>query len=96
MIEAGNTQYAQSNGLKIAYESFGNPEDPAIVLVAGLYNQLVRWPLELCQHLVDRGFRVIRFDNRDIGLSDKFDGVRAPGYFRLLLKSYFGIPVPAP
>lgn len=96
MIEAGNTQYAQSNGLKIAYESFGNPEDPAIVLVAGLYNQLVRWPLELCQHLVDRGFRVIRFDNRDIGLSDKFDGVRAPGYFRLLLKSYFGVPVAAP
>ena len=42
MIEAGNTQFAQSNGLKIAYESFGNPEDPAIVLVAGLYNQLVR------------------------------------------------------
>jgi pimeloyl-ACP methyl ester carboxylesterase len=96
MVEAGNTQYAQSNGLKIAYESFGNPEDPAIVLVAGLYNQLVRWPLGLCQHLVDRGFRVIRFDNRDIGLSDKFDGVRAPGYFRLLLKSYFGVPVAAP
>jgi|TARA_B110000259_G_scaffold143185_1_gene161293 pimeloyl-ACP methyl ester carboxylesterase len=96
MIEAGNTQYAQSNGLKIAYESFGNPEDPAIVLVAGLYNQLVRWPLELCQHLVDRGFRVIRFDNRDIGLSDKFNGVKAPGYLRLLLKSYFGIPVAAP
>ena len=96
MIEAGNTQFAQSNGLKIAYESFGNPEDPAIVLVAGLYNQLVRWPLELCQLLVDRGFRVIRFDNRDIGLSDKFDGVRAPGFFRLLLKSYFAIPVSAP
>ena len=45
--------------------------------------------------LVDRGFRVIRFDNRDIGLSDKLDGVRAPGFFRLLLKSYFGIPVSA-
>ena len=96
MIEAGNTQYAQSNGLKIAYESFGNPDNPAIILVAGLYNQLVRWPLELCQHLVDRGYRVIRFDNRDIGLSDKFAGVRAPSYFRLLLKSYFGIPVAAP
>ncbi len=96
MIEAGNTQYAQSNGLKIAYESFGNPDNPAIVLVAGLYNQLVRWPLELCQHLVDRGYRVIRFDNRDIGLSDKFAGVRAPSYFRLLLKSYFCIPVAAP
>ena len=96
MIEAGNTQYAQSNGLKIAYESFCNPDNPAIVLVAGLYNQLVRWPLELCQHLVDRGYRVIRFDNRDIGLSDKFAGVRAPSYFRLLLKSFFGIPVAAP
>lgn len=78
MIEAGNTQYAQCNGLKIAYESFGKPEDPAIVLVAGLYNQLVRWPLELCQLLVDRGFRVIRFDNRDAGLSSSLDELGKP------------------
>ncbi len=90
------TQFLQSNGLRIAYESFGSVERPTIVLVAGLYNQLVRWPLAFCQLLVEQGFRVIRFDNRDIGLSDKMDGVKAPSFFRLLLKTRLGIPVSAP
>jgi pimeloyl-ACP methyl ester carboxylesterase len=90
------TQYLQSNGLSMAYETFGEPKNPAILLVAGLYNQLVRWPVEFCQLLAEQGFYVIRFDNRDIGLTDKMDGVKAPGLFRLFLKTYFGIPVSAP
>lgn len=90
------TQFVQANGLQIAYEEFGNPDDPLILLVAGLYNQLVRWPVEFCELLVAKGFRVIRFDNRDIGLSDKMDGAKAPGYFRLLLASSFGVPVKTP
>ena len=79
------TKFLQSNGLRIAYETFGNPTDPTILLVAGLYNQLVRWPVELCELLVTQGFRVVRFDNRDIGLTDKMDGIRAPSFLRLLL-----------
>ena len=90
------TKFLQSNGLRIAYEEFGQPSDPVILLVAGLYNQLVRWPIEFCELLVAKGFRVIRFDNRDIGLSDKMDGVRAPSLFRLMLKHYLRIPVDAP
>ena len=90
------TKYLKSNGLNMAYEEFGDPSAPAILLVAGLYNQLVRWPLALCELLVSKGFRVIRFDNRDIGLTDKMDGVKAPGFARLLLKYYLGIPVTAP
>jgi pimeloyl-ACP methyl ester carboxylesterase len=90
------TQYLQSNGLRMAYEAFGEPKNPAILLVAGLYNQLVRWPVKFCQLLADQGFYVIRFDNRDIGLTDKMDGVKAPGLFRLFVKTYFGIPVSAP
>ena len=90
------TKFLHSNGLKMAYEDFGQPGDPAILLVAGLYNQLVRWPVEFCQMLADSGFYVIRFDNRDIGLTDKMDGVSAPGLLRLFLKSYLGVPVSAP
>ncbi len=91
-----NTKFVQANGLRIAYEEFGNPGHPAIVLVAGLFNQLIRWPVEFCNLLVARGYRVIRFDNRDIGLSDKMDGARAPGLFRLFLASQFSVPVKAP
>jgi len=90
------TKFLQSNGLRMAYEEFGDPADPAILLVAGLYNQLVRWPLKFCELLVANGSRVIRFDNRDIGLTDKMDGVRAPSFFRLVLKHYLWIPISAP
>jgi pimeloyl-ACP methyl ester carboxylesterase len=90
------TKFLQSNGLRMAYEEFGDPADPAILLVAGLYNQLVRWPLKFCELLVANGFRVIRFDNRDIGLTDKMYGVRAPSFFRLVLKHYLRIPISAP
>ncbi|MGB2288048.1 MAG: alpha/beta fold hydrolase, partial [Porticoccaceae bacterium] len=67
-----------------------------ILLVAGLYNQLVRWPMELCELLVSKGFRVIRFDNRDIGLTDKMEGVRAPSILRLILHYYLRTPATAP
>ena len=90
------TKFVQANGLRIAYEEFGNPEHQAIILVAGLFNQMIRWPVEFCNLLVARGYRVIRFDNRDIGLSDKIDGARAPGLFRLFLASQFSIPLKAP
>jgi pimeloyl-ACP methyl ester carboxylesterase len=90
------TKFLQSNGLRVAYETFGDPTDPTILLVAGLYNQLVRWPVELCELLVAQGYRVVRFDNRDIGLTDKMNGNRAPSFLRLLLNHYLGIPVSAP
>ena len=95
-LKTDTTKFLQSNGLRMAYEEFGDPADPAILLVAGLYNQLVRWPLRFCELLVANGFRVIRFDNRDIGLTDKMDGVRAPSFFRLILKHYLRIPFSAP
>ena len=90
------TKFAQANNIRIAYQSMGSEEDPAIILVAGLYNQLIRWPNAFCESLVNRGYRVIRFDNRDVGLSDKMHGQRAPSFFRIALKSIFGIPVKIP
>ncbi len=59
------------NGIEIAYETMGDPSDPALLLVMGLGAQMISWDDELCESLVDRGFYVIRFDNRDTGLSTK-------------------------
>jgi pimeloyl-ACP methyl ester carboxylesterase len=91
-----DTQFVQSNGLRMAYEEFGHTDAPVVLLVAGLYNQLIRWPLAFCDLLVEQGFRVIRFDNRDIGLTDKMEGEVAPSFFRLGLYSLLGIPVKVP
>ena len=60
---------APANGLEIYYDDFGLADDPVLVLVAGLGAQLLNYPDELCLAFVDRGLRVIRFDNRDAGLS---------------------------
>lgn len=65
-----------ANGMAIEYEEFGDRKDPPLLLVMGLGAQLTLWPIELVEALVERGFRVIRYDNRDIGLSQKFDGVK--------------------
>jgi len=66
-------QVAPVNGIEIAYETFGDPADDAILLVMGLGTQMLAWPESLCTALADAGHFVIRFDNRDVGLSTKID-----------------------
>jgi len=61
-------------GVTLCYETFGDPADPPIVLVMGLATQMIAWDDELCRMLAERGFRVVRFDNRDVGLSSKIKG----------------------
>ncbi|HEX5366618.1 MAG TPA: alpha/beta fold hydrolase [Acidimicrobiales bacterium] len=68
---------AASNGVEICYEAMGAPGDPTILLVAGLGSQMISWHDDLCAALVARGHRVVRFDNRDTGLSTHVDGRRA-------------------
>lgn len=80
-----------ANGISLEYEDHGKPGDPVILLVMGLGAQLTLWPIEFVEALVARGFRVIRYDNRDIGLSHKFDGARAPGMVKLMLLSRIGL-----
>lgn len=80
-----------ANDITIEYEDYGDPGDPAILLVMGLGAQLTLWPIELVDALVARGFRVIRYDNRDIGLSQKMDGEKAPGIFKLVLMNRLGL-----
>lgn len=62
----------QVNGIDLAYERQGDPADPPIILVAGLGAQLLSWRVGFCRQLVDRGYQVVRFDNRDVGLSTRF------------------------
>jgi pimeloyl-ACP methyl ester carboxylesterase len=67
-----------ANNILLEYESFGREADPAILLIMGLGGHLTRWNLELCDLLVARGYRVIRFDNRDCGLSTHFSDAPVP------------------
>ncbi|RAW11531.1 alpha/beta hydrolase [Paenibacillus taichungensis] len=60
------------NGIDLAYDSYGNEKDETILLIAGLGTQMIRWTVPFCEMLAARGFRVIRFDNRDTGLSTHF------------------------
>src|SRR5262249_62179678 len=69
---------AAANGIEIAYEVIGRPQDRPLLLVMGLGTQMIHWDDELCAMLAERGHRVIRFDNRDIGLSSKMVDRKAP------------------
>jgi pimeloyl-ACP methyl ester carboxylesterase len=66
------------NGITLCYESFGDASDPALLLIMGLGTQMVAWHEDFCSDLAGRGFRVVRFDNRDSGRSTRMDGAPAP------------------
>ena len=68
----------QANGIDIEYESFGPTDRETVLLIMGLGGQLTVWQEDLCHDLVERGYRVVRFDNRDVGLSTKFDEAGMP------------------
>ncbi|GLH82458.1 hydrolase [Bradyrhizobium sp. SSBR45G] len=87
---------ARANGIDICYEIFGDPAAPPLLLIMGLGAQMIIWDDEFCEQLAARGFRVIRFDNRDIGQSSKLHGGRRLTPFELLKLRFFNIPVAAP
>jgi pimeloyl-ACP methyl ester carboxylesterase len=66
---------ADANGIQIEYETFGEPSSPALLLIIGLGSQLIHWQEEFCQKIADEGYYVVRYDNRDAGLSTKFEGL---------------------
>jgi pimeloyl-ACP methyl ester carboxylesterase len=86
----------QANGITIEYETCGNPGDPAIVLIMGLGVQMILWPDELCERLAACGFHVVRFDNRDVGLSSSLDHLGRPSVVVEYGKYLLGLPVKAP
>jgi pimeloyl-ACP methyl ester carboxylesterase len=85
-----------ANGIEIHYEAHGDEANPPILLIMGFGAQLTLWPDELVEALANHGFRVIRYDNRDIGLSHKFDGVKAPGLVKMTLLSKIGLTPKVP
>jgi pimeloyl-ACP methyl ester carboxylesterase len=90
------TGTAPSNGIEIAYERHGDPNDEPLLLVMGLGAQLIAWPIELVDALVDRGFFVVRYDNRDVGLSTKLDSGAGGDFITQFLAATQGQPVDAP
>lgn len=75
---------ANANGIEIEHEIFGEPTGRPLLLVMGLGAQMIVWPDEFCEELAANGHRVIRFDNRDIGLSTKFEDAGIPDVSELM------------
>ena len=74
---------AKANGIAIAYECLGAAAAEPVLLIAGLGVQMIRWTLPFCEILAAQGFRVIRLDNRDVGLSTHLDGAPIPDIARV-------------
>jgi proline iminopeptidase len=85
-----------ANGIKICYQSLGDSEAPVILLVMGLGMQLIAWPDAFCAGLVEQGFRVIRFDNRDSGHSGRVAWGQRPMLLLSIARGMLGLPVCAP
>ncbi|MDO8788237.1 MAG: alpha/beta hydrolase [Sulfuritalea sp.] len=82
--------------LHIEYESLGDPSQPTILLIMGLGMQLTGWPDDFCHGLVARGYRVIRFDNRDCGLSGRAPGKKRANLLLAMAAAALGLPVRTP
>jgi pimeloyl-ACP methyl ester carboxylesterase len=76
---------APANGIEIAYQEMGDPEGEPLLLIMGLGTQMLGWDEDFCALLAERGFRVIRFDNRDIGHSTMIDSAGVPKRTDMLL-----------
>src|SRR5688572_22634638 len=86
----------QANGIAIEVDDQGPAGGEPLLLVMGLGMQLIGWPEELVQLLVSRGFRVLRLDNRDAGLSQSFDHLGLPSVAWSALRHTLRLPVAAP
>lgn len=89
-------KYLVANKLRIAYDEFGDKNDPAIILIMGLGTQMIAWSVLFCESLASQGFRVIRFDNRDIGLSEKIKTDLEVSIPRIVLRSRLGLSFKTP
>ena len=87
---------ARANGIDLCYEIFGDADAEPMILIMGLGAQMIHWDDDFCRQMAARGFRVIRFDNRDIGKSSKLTGGKRLTPFELLKMRFLKIPVAAP
>ncbi|MFV0524226.1 MAG: alpha/beta fold hydrolase [Acidimicrobiales bacterium] len=84
---------ATNGPTEIEYDTFGAPTDPAVLLIMGYTAQMTAWDERFCQQIADRSYFVIRFDNRDVGLSSKTEGT-APSLLSLVVAVQSGEPLP--
>ena len=89
-------QIARANGIDLCYEIFGDAAAEPMLLIMGLGAQMIHWDDDFCRQLAGRGFRVIRFDNRDIGKSSRMSGGKRLSPLELLKLRFLKIPVAAP
>jgi len=89
------TGYADSNGISMYYEDMGELGNPVIFLVCGMSVQLIHWPNEFCRLLVKEGYRVIRFDNREAGLTSRSDVKAMPPVVQSFIRYSLGKKVHA-
>ena len=90
------TAVAELGDVRLVYQSIGRASDPALLLVMGLGGQLIHWPDEVVESLCQQGFRVIRFDNRDVGLSTWRGEAPVVSLTYELLRYRLGLAVEAP
>jgi pimeloyl-ACP methyl ester carboxylesterase len=83
---------AKVDEIEIVYDTFGDSSDPPMLLIMGLGGQMIRWDEAFCQQLAARGHWVIRFDNRDVGLSTKFDEADVPNVMALIQGETVDVP----
>jgi pimeloyl-ACP methyl ester carboxylesterase len=84
MQRFGDESFAPVNGVELCYQEMGDPDGEPLLLVMGLATQMIAWDEGFCAMLAGRGFRVVRFDNRDIGRSTKCDDAGLPGRLEML------------
>jgi pimeloyl-ACP methyl ester carboxylesterase len=85
MHRFGDELFAPANGIELCYQEMGDPNGEPLLLVMGLATQMIAWDEEFCGMLAERGFRVVRFDNRDIGRSTKVKAAGLPGKLDLFI-----------
>lgn len=96
MIQKPIDKFVVANGLTLAYQEFGEKQSPSVLLIPGVGTQLIAWPLCFCRELATQGFRVIRMDNRDTGLSQKLDDAPTPNLAIYLWKKRMMLPQRTP
>ncbi|HSU34235.1 MAG TPA: alpha/beta hydrolase [Propionibacteriaceae bacterium] len=90
--EHSHTSPKSEGDVEIAYETFGNPADPPVLLIMGLGAQLLTWPEDFCQQLADRSLFVVRFDNRDVGLSTHLHHLPLPDFVAIQNGDFATVP----
>lgn len=88
--------FITANGVRLCYQRFGDPAAPAILLIMGLGAQMILWSENFCDRLVDGGFQVVRFDNRDIGRSDHLDHLGPADVMAMMMAQMRGEAMSAP